>query len=225
MGYARWYCEGEVDLAGAVATSAEAFYYGLLPPIVYAAGLNLQRRDFFRNFASILLFAIVGTFISAFAFAAATYGLVRAGLIDETLLSASAFMDCLLYGVLISAIDPVATLSVFGDLGVPSLLHNLVLGESVVNDAIVIVLFRTIRSYYDKPFSPSTVPSMLIQFVKITATSCAIGLLTGLVCSYVLRSLELDAVAASSSTMHRTAKFDFDTSPFATSILVRQASL
>ena len=200
--------------------SAEGFYYGLLPPIVYAAGLNLQRRDFFRNFASILLFAILGTFISAFSFALGTYGLVRLGAIDDSNLGKSAVMDCLLYGVLISAIDPVATLSVFSDLGVPSLLHNLVLGESVVNDAIVIVLFRTMRLYYDKPLTAGTIPSMLTNFMKIALGSCGIGLATGLICSYVLRTLELGAMPISSANTLRPAKFDFDTSPFAISILV-----
>ena len=39
-------------------------------------------------------------------------------------------------GALISATDPVATLSVFSPLDVPPLLYNIVFGESVLNDAV-----------------------------------------------------------------------------------------
>ncbi len=39
-------------------------------------------------------------------------------------------------GALISATDPVATLSVFAELAVPPLLYNIVFGESVLNDAV-----------------------------------------------------------------------------------------
>lgn len=197
------------------------FYYGLLPPIVYAAGLNLQRRDFFRNFASIMLFAGMGTFVSAFAFAFGTYGLVRLGWIDESLLGPTALLDCLIYGVLISAIDPVATLSVFGDLGVPPLLHNLVFGESVLNDAVCIVLFRAIRRFYMVEFHPGLVPAIILHFFKIAATSCVIGVVMGLACAYTLRRLQLDLQPPSMSEGRGRA--DFDVSPYALSILVLSA--
>ena len=39
-------------------------------------------------------------------------------------------------GALISATDPVATLSVFSELSVPPLLYHIVFGESVLNDAV-----------------------------------------------------------------------------------------
>lgn len=45
-------------------------------------------------------------------------------------------------GSAISSIDPVATLAVLSEADVPPLLYNLVFGESVLNDAVAIVLFR-----------------------------------------------------------------------------------
>lgn len=48
----------------------------------------------------------------------------------------------LLFGSLISATDPVTVLAIFHDLHVDFDLYSLVFGESVMNDAVAIVLYR-----------------------------------------------------------------------------------
>lgn len=54
-------------------------------------------------------------------------------------------LEALLFGALISAVDPVATLSILGnpELNLDPLLYSIVFGESVLNDAVAIVLFNT----------------------------------------------------------------------------------
>jgi NhaP-type Na+/H+ or K+/H+ antiporter len=52
------------------------------------------------------------------------------------------FGDCLLYGALISATDPVTVLAVFKALRVDTNLYANVFGESVLNDAVAIVLYK-----------------------------------------------------------------------------------
>ena len=44
------------------------------------------------------------------------------------------------FGSLISAVDPVATLAIFHALNVDQVLYMLVFGESILNDAVSIVL-------------------------------------------------------------------------------------
>ena len=44
------------------------------------------------------------------------------------------------FGSLISAVDPVATLAIFSALDVDPILYMLVFGESILNDAVAIVL-------------------------------------------------------------------------------------
>lgn len=51
----------------------------------------------------------------------------------------------LLFGALISATDPVTVLAVFHDLHVDFDLYSLVFGESVLNDAVAIVLYRLVK--------------------------------------------------------------------------------
>ena len=78
-------------------------------------------------------------------------------------------------GALISATDPVATLSIFSDMDVPPVLYNLVFGESVLNDATAIVLFRTLEEFYEDPLSWGTVPLIFWRFFVIATGSIVIG--------------------------------------------------
>lgn len=46
------------------------------------------------------------------------------------------------FGSLISAVDPVATIAIFNALNVDPVLNMLVFGESILNDAVSIVLTK-----------------------------------------------------------------------------------
>ena len=71
-----------------------------------------------------------------------TFGIGKAGVVD---IDTDSPLEALLFGALISAVDPVATLSIMGsaELNCDPLLYSLVFGESVLNDAVAVVLFRT----------------------------------------------------------------------------------
>ncbi|KAA6419187.1 MAG: CPA1 family transporter: sodium ion proton, partial [Trebouxia sp. A1-2] len=187
-------CGGIAKAAGlqaALRFSPAAFFYGLLPPIVFAAGFTLKKRDFFRNFGTISVFAVPGTFISALFFGFVTYGLVAIKVVKRSHLGTAPLIECLLYGALISATDPVATLSIFSDMDVPPVLYNLVFGESVLNDATAIVLFRTLEEFYETPLSWGTVPLIFWRFFVIATGSIVIGLGVASACAFILKRFQL----------------------------------
>ncbi|CAI5461042.1 unnamed protein product [Closterium sp. Yama58-4] len=159
--------------------SPEIFFYGLLPIIIFNAGYALKKKDFFRNFWTITLFAVVGTIISTLVYGLATYSLVRAGIVTH-ITSDSPLLESLIFGSLISAIDPVATLSILQDVQAPTLLYNLVFGESLVNDAVSIVLFRTFASFTNQEFSMASIAT-------------AIGILVSLLCALALRFIDINS--------------------------------
>lgn len=70
-------------------------------------------------------------------------------------------------GSLISATDPVATLSVFSEMDAPPLLYNLVFGESILNDAVSIILFRAFEDLLDEEIHWYTIFIVIGKILKI----------------------------------------------------------
>lgn len=126
----------------------------------------LFKKQFFENIGAITLYAFGGTIISAFVVGILTHWSAQLGLIQT---DKDNPMEALLFGALISAVDPVATLSIMGspELQCDELLYSLVFGESVLNDAVAIVLFKVFHKFYD-PEGPewnrSVIPKVLFSF-------------------------------------------------------------
>lgn len=186
---------GLITLAGrqeseSVSFKPEVFFFGLLPPIIFEAGFTLKRRNFFRNMTSILMFAVLGTVVSTLVVAFGLYGLAQ---VDIVPLDKESPLECLMFGSLISAVDPVATLAILGsdEINADPLLYSLVFGESVLNDAVSIVLFKTFESYAlpdtDDELKDATFWDFFGTFVGVSIGSIAIGIATALICSFLLK--------------------------------------
>lgn len=85
-----------------------------------------------------MTYAIIGTTASSFVVGSLMYGCVQ--LMPARLASSFTFLDTLYFGALISSTDPLTILAIFNDLHVDVNLYALVFGESVLNDAVAIVL-------------------------------------------------------------------------------------
>ena len=114
----------------------------LLPPIIFEAGFNMEVRPFFTNLGPTCFFAFVGTFCSAAVVGAIVYAAGQLGLCYPL-----SGLAALTFGSLISATDPVTVLAVFKSLGVQPDLFAMVFGESVLNDAVAIVLSATLLHF------------------------------------------------------------------------------
>ncbi|RYG65037.1 sodium/hydrogen exchanger 3 [archaeon] len=170
----------------------ELFFFLLLPPIIFEAGYSLKKKDFFANFWTISLFAVFGTIISTFVIGFLVYWTALAGIVN---LDSSSPIEALVFGALISAVDPVATLSIMGnpELNCEPLLYSLVFGESVLNDAVSIVLFKTFMNSFEagKEFTAYSMFTVLVDFAGISLGSIVVGVLIGLICSYLCKHTQI----------------------------------
>lgn len=111
----------------------ELIFVAFLPPLIFEAALHMRWKPLRKDAPVILTFASVGVLLSA--------GLTAAGmhwLIGWTWPSAA------LFGVLLSATDPVSVIATFKEFGVTGRLRVLMEGESLVNDSTAAVAFVTL---------------------------------------------------------------------------------
>eukprot|EP00587_Corethron_hystrix_P003756 CAMPEP_0113319948 /NCGR_PEP_ID=MMETSP0010_2-20120614/13943_1 /TAXON_ID=216773 ORGANISM="Corethron hystrix, Strain 308" /NCGR_SAMPLE_ID=MMETSP0010_2 /ASSEMBLY_ACC=CAM_ASM_000155 /LENGTH=519 /DNA_ID=CAMNT_0000177613 /DNA_START=112 /DNA_END=1668 /DNA_ORIENTATION=+ /assembly_acc=CAM_ASM_000155 len=173
--------------------SPEIFFFVLLPPIIFEAGYSLNKESFFENFGTITMYAMIGTMISTFFIGVFILLLGKYSIVSTV--DSSNLMETMLFGALISAVDPVATLSIMGspELQCDQLLYSLVFGESVLNDAIAIVLFRTFLKFYShNNMEGHDIPLALWEFLYVSFLSIVIGTLLGLLASFIYRHSRLN---------------------------------
>nr|XP_028591002.1 sodium/hydrogen exchanger 8 isoform X3 [Podarcis muralis] len=166
------------------------FFLLLLPPIIFESGYSLHKGNFFQNIGSITLFSVIGTAISAFIVGGGIYFLGQADVIYKLNMT-----DSFAFGSLISAVDPVATIAIFNALNVDPVLNMLVFGESILNDAVSIVLTNTAegltREHTSDVSGWQTFLQALGYFLKMFFGSAALGTLTGLISAVVLKHVDL----------------------------------
>ena len=164
----------------------ELFMSVLLPPIIFEAALSVSKSQFKRRRGAIMSFAVLGTIISTFATGLMVHYVSKAS-------QATTFpvLDSLVFGALISSIDPVAILSVLTSLNLcqTDTIFILVFGESLLNDGIAITVFKTLVERFDgKTNDGSTsvdeVLGAIADFLLAMFGSIAMGILCGC-CAWV----------------------------------------
>merc|ERR1712131_180891 len=168
--------------------SPQAFFVVLLPPIIFEAGYSLHKGNFFQYLGSIIIFAVFGTMISTLLVGLGLYLLGAGGVTMELRLT-----DALAFGALISAVDPVATLAIFSAMDVEPVLNMLVFGESILNDAVSIVLCNIMiklgKDTTDAGFG--VLLSAPVEFSQLMVLSAFLGIFSALVCALVLKHIDL----------------------------------
>ncbi len=113
--------------------NGDLFLFILLPPIIFHASLSIDKRKFRTLIFPIMMFAVVGTFVSAIMTGVTVHYMTK-GFGSFTTTETIPMLDSLIFGALISSVDPVATLSLFHSMGVSStdMLYVVVFGESIL---------------------------------------------------------------------------------------------
>lgn len=165
--------------------SPDLFFLFLLPPIILESAYSLHDSAFFSNIGTILLFAVLGTIINAFTIGPSLYFLNNIGAIGLQNLS---LLECLVFSSLISAVDPVAVLAIFQEVGVNKVLYFLVFGESLLNDAVTVVLYNMMVAFFGSEITAREVGVGFAAFLSVslgaTAIGCFMGMITAVATKY-----------------------------------------
>ncbi|KAM4600498.1 LOW QUALITY PROTEIN: sodium/hydrogen exchanger 1 [Polymixia lowei] len=167
---------------------SDLFFLCLLPPIILDAGYFLPIRPFMENLGTILMFAVVGTLWNAFFIGGLLYAVCQIQPANPSDLNRLELLPCLLFGSIVSAVDPVAVLAVFEEIHINELLHILVFGESLLNDAVTVVLYHLFEEYS----GVGTVTVMdgflgLICFLVVAVGGVLVGAIYGILAAFTSR--------------------------------------
>ncbi|GBM69266.1 Na(+)/H(+) exchanger protein 7, partial [Araneus ventricosus] len=166
----------------------KAFFLFLLPPIVLESSYSLHDRAFFSNLGTIVLYAVVGTILNCFIIGLALYGLTAYEAVGGINLH---LVECLVFSALISAVDPVAVLAIFQEIGVNKNLYFLVFGESLLNDAVTIVLYMMMVGFSKADYiTAEQIGLGFAAFICVSLGGLAIGILMGVVTALITKHTE-----------------------------------
>ncbi|KAH8092191.1 sodium/hydrogen exchanger [Cristinia sonorae] len=163
------------------------FFNLLLPPIILNSGYELKQENFFRNFGSILIFAFLGTFISAVGVGVLVYIYSFLGLEGLEV----SLIECLIFGSTLSATDPVTILAIFNQYKVDPKLYTVIFGESLLNDAVSIVMYETLTRFHGTEIFVSSLVHGVGIFLLNFSVSMALGVTFGLAMSLLLKHSSL----------------------------------
>ncbi|XP_076810674.1 sodium/hydrogen exchanger 3-like isoform X2 [Clavelina lepadiformis] len=169
----------------------DTFFLFILPPIVMEAGYFMPKEPFLENLGTILTYAIIGTIFNALAIGGSLYGVYQAGWmpgLDE--FGKLDILHCLLFGSIISAVDPVAVISVFEEIHVNTILYICVFGESLLNDGVAVVLFKVFEEYIKIGVCniiAIDIAAAIASFFVVAFGGLFIGLIFGYVGSFITK--------------------------------------
>nr|XP_022342116.1 Na(+)/H(+) exchanger beta-like isoform X2 [Crassostrea virginica] len=160
----------------------EIFFQYLLPPIILESSFSLYDKTFADNLGSVLILAVVGTTISCFVIGLSLYGLMIAGAMGAV--SQIPCIQILVFSSLIVAVDPVAVLAVFTEVGINPTLYFLVFGESLLNDGVTVVLYNVMQTYNRLQAGGGTIDALqvvlgVLKFIIVVLGGLVIGILVG----------------------------------------------
>ncbi|XP_045520212.1 sodium/hydrogen exchanger 3 isoform X2 [Pieris brassicae] len=164
----------------------DTFFLYMLPPIILDAGYFMPNRLFFDHLGTILLFAVVGTVFNTLTIGLSLWACGQTGMFAFQ----TPLLDMLLFSALISAVDPVAVLAVFEEIHVDEILYIVVFGESLLNDAVTVVLYHMFEAYTEMGPSKLMYTDFLAgfgSFIVVAFGGTCIGVVWGFATGLVTR--------------------------------------
>ena len=156
---------------------------GMLSFLLFAGALHTSFQQLKVQRKPILAFATLGTITSTFLVGVFIYYLL------ESISLKVDFLYCLLFGALISPTDPIAVLGILKQVNAPKKLETKIVGESLFNDGVGVVIFLTIYQIVQKG-SHVTVGHIAELFIIEVIGGLVLGVILGWITYRLMRSID-----------------------------------
>ena len=164
----------------------EVLMKGMLSFLLFAGALHVNLGDLLSRKWAIGSMATVGVVLSTFMVGFAVYGIAQALALPLSLIY------CLVFGALIAPTDPVAVLGILKTVKVPASLQAKIAGESLFNDGVGVVVFIIMAAIAVDTGHGGSIGALdvVILFVQETLGGAALGLATGFLAYYAMKSID-----------------------------------
>ena len=156
----------------------------LLSFLLFAGALHTNFDQLKVQRGPILAFATFGVLLSTFLIGGMMYYLLPLFGLNIH------FIHCLLFGSLISPTDPIAVLGILKKVGVPKKLETKIVGESLFNDGIGVVVFLTIFAIAEAGIDNVTIGEIGFLFVEEVLGGIILGLALGYIAYMLMKSID-----------------------------------
>jgi monovalent cation:H+ antiporter, CPA1 family len=167
---------GEIDFT-------EALMKGLLSFLLFAGALHVDLSALAERKWAIAAMSTVGVVMSTAIVGGGAFVIFQAT--GQTVPLAY----CLVFGALISPTDPVAVMSILKKVAVPPSLEAKIAGESLFNDGVGVVIFVILAAIATGGAEVSA-GSVAVLFLAEAVGGALLGLATGCIAFYAMRSLD-----------------------------------
>ncbi|KYG80501.1 sodium/proton antiporter (CPA1 family) [Roseivirga ehrenbergii] len=156
----------------------------MLSFLLFAGALHTKIDGLKKQRMPIALFATMGVLISTFIVGTLMYYIVQAlgHQID--------YIYCLLFGALISPTDPIAVLGILKDANAPKKLETKIVGESLFNDGVGVVIFLVIFKIAQQGVGAIEASEVGLLFFEEVVGGIALGLLAGWLVFQLMRVID-----------------------------------
>ncbi len=162
-------------------------FYIFLPTLIFEAAFALHVHTFKRSFTNAFILAVPGIII-ALLITGAVAMLIN---ILNIGLAAWTWPVALMFGVIISATDPVAVVSILKEVGASKKLATLIEGESLLNDGTAIVIFMVFLTAIT---GSSEGNNAVFEFIRVALGGVAVGVAVGWIVVTWLKKVFNDAL-------------------------------
>ena len=156
----------------------------MLGLLLFASALHLDYQKLKEQRWPVILLSTLGVVISTFVFGGLIY------LILMLLPFNIPFIYCLVFGALISPADPIAVSAILKKSKISPRLNTIILGESLFNDAVSLVLFVTLLAIAERSGASLTIGGIERLFAQQVLGGIGIGLIAGFLGYRMIRSVK-----------------------------------